>query len=170
MSTKEMFVRKHITVEAIQYTGKNFFDVQTFINGRKPETKSNYAAQKWEEYCQKCEQDGYLEVPASLGYDPTYSRCNPTDYIVSPQPGVYTVMSKESFEEQYAPMTGNPSWRREDIADVSGVNALAEGYGPLKVPEGEIPSEVIEWATDRSRSRQDHFPIGVNATEVQRPP
>lgn len=309
---QQTYMRRHVMVKAIQFTGKNFFDVQTFISGRKPETQSNYASQKWDEYCQKCTEQGYIEVPSSLGYDPIYQRCTPNDWIVEPEPGVYNVMAPETFDFQFraAPTA-------DEIKDVSGVNALAEdygldtgimgGYGPLRVnledpesivalqrrlrgaspefepgelvrrratvkaflpqadvdnllkdltieheraigqrdkylqtgvstashggshdtcfgfiiakyvesdihkkygldfsqfmkldepvrtsllsmlgfadvmaeiknatgtlklPEGEIPSEVIEGAIERIRSRQDHFPIGVNAPDVQRP-
>lgn len=117
------FLRRHVTVQAIQFTGKNHFQIQAFINGRDPDLKTDYAKQKWEEYCEECEKAGGIRIPSSLGYDPTYTLALASDYVLSPEVGVFTVMGKESFEAQYmAP---------EEITDVSGVNALAEGYGPL---------------------------------------
>lgn len=125
------YMRRHVIVKAIQFTGKNFFEVQTFINGRQPDIKSSYASEKWEEYCQKCEKQGHIEVPSSLGYNPLYQRCTPNDWIVEPEPGVYNVMAPETFNYQFREMpTG------EEIRDVSGIQALAEGYGPLKI---ELP-------------------------------
>jgi hypothetical protein len=124
---QQTYMRRHVMVKAIQYTGKNFFEVQTFINGRQPDIKSMYAGEKWDEYCQKCEKQGYIQVPSSLGYDPVYQRCAPNDWIVEPEPGVYNVMSNEMFQYQFRAMP-----TAEEIRDVSGVNALAEGYGPLK--------------------------------------
>jgi hypothetical protein len=128
---KPNFIRRKPGVQAIQFTGKNYFDVQTFINGRQPDLKSDYAKEKWEEYCQKCDREGCMQIPSSLGYDPTYSMAEPGSYIVSDAPGVYSVMGQQTFEEQYMPMPTS-----EEIRDVSGVNALAEGYGPLKI---ELP-------------------------------
>lgn len=127
---QQTYMRRHVMVKAIQFTGKNFFDVQTFISGRKPEIKGNYAGQKWDEYCQKCTEQGYIEVPSSLGYDPIFQRCTPNDWIIEPEPGVYNVMAPETFDSQFRELP-----TADEIKDVSGVNALAEGYGPLNLSD-----------------------------------
>jgi hypothetical protein len=126
---KHDYVRRNPKVSAIQFTGENIREVQTFINGREPDTKSQYASEKWEEFCAKVKKDGFIEIPSSLGYDPVYSKCLPSDYVVSESPGVYSVMGKESFETQYWRVRAN------EIMDTSGLEELRTGHGPLQFTE-----------------------------------
>jgi hypothetical protein len=130
------YIRKHISVKAIQFTGDNIRAIQTFINGRDPVTHGNYAADKWEQYCTKVSKDGFIEIPSSLGYDPIYSKCLPSDYVVSPSPGVYSVMGKESFEDQYAQWEIGVDLKGQTTAEYLATvrqsdEALRTGYGPL---------------------------------------
>lgn len=144
------FIRKHITVKAVQFNGENIREVQAFINGRDPITHGNYASEKWEEYCNKVLKDGYMQIPSSLGYDPTYSKCLPSDYVVSPSPGVYNVMGKETFEDQFAAFDKptidlKGKTMEQYMAEVHASDeAMRIGYGPIGVkPEYRLDNVVV---------------------------
>lgn len=133
------FIRKHITVKAVQFNGENIREVQAFINGRDPITHGNYAAERWEEYCTKVLKDGYMQIPSSLGYDPTYTNCLPSDYVVSPSVGVYTVMGKETFEDQFTAWE-KPTFdlKGKSVSDYfaevrASDDAMRIGYGPIRL-------------------------------------
>jgi hypothetical protein len=42
--------KKPVIVEAVQLSDKNIFEVVSFIEGKKPDIKSNMAADKWDSY------------------------------------------------------------------------------------------------------------------------
>ena len=42
--------KKPVVIEAIEFSETNLFDVITFIDGRRPDLKSNMALDTWSEY------------------------------------------------------------------------------------------------------------------------
>ncbi len=46
------FIKKPVAIEAIQLQQDNIFQVTEFINGKKPNTMSDMAQDKWQDYVQ----------------------------------------------------------------------------------------------------------------------
>lgn len=51
------FTKKPVTIEAIQWTGKNLREVITFTDG-PPDTRSHHAGMAWEAYADLVARDG----------------------------------------------------------------------------------------------------------------
>ena len=51
--------KKPVTIEFIEWTGGNLFDVITFTQG-KPDLKHDIASDRWDDYCEMVERDGLI--------------------------------------------------------------------------------------------------------------
>ena len=59
--------KKPVEIEAIQWNGKNLFDVVTFYEGMSPDLSSNIALEKWEEHENKIRENwDFSGVPIDI--------------------------------------------------------------------------------------------------------
>ena len=88
--------KKPVVIDAVQWTGDNLADIIHFTDGRHPETKSNYAGMKWEQYVDLVRNDGLkiftLEgtMDASIG-----------DWIIRGVRGEFYPCKPEIFDATY---------------------------------------------------------------------
>ncbi len=91
------YKKKPVSIEAIKWTGKNLFDVTTFIDGKKPDIKHRIASDKWDEYEQIVKKKGLIiktlegQHIASIG-----------DYIIKGIKGEFYPCKPDIFKKTYS--------------------------------------------------------------------
>ena len=60
MKHPKQATKKPVTLNFIEWTGSNLFEVTTFIEGKSPDIRSNVAAGAWENYCDRVKRDGLI--------------------------------------------------------------------------------------------------------------
>lgn len=97
MKEAQRFRKKPVVIEAIEWTGKNLFDVITFTDG-EPDLRHDMAADKWGQYCELVRREGFkiktLEgyMDASIG-----------DMIIKGVQGELYPCKPDIFAETYEP-------------------------------------------------------------------
>ena len=97
------YIKKPVTVEAIQWTGDNLRDVISFTNG-PPYDRSDHAGMSWEDYCELVARDGLKiftlegKMNASVG-----------DWIIRGIKGELYPCKPDIFEETYVPAPATQS-------------------------------------------------------------
>lgn len=89
------YIKKPVSIQAIQWTGENLFKVVTFIEG-KPELNCDSANAAWEGYCDYTKESGLTidtlegEMKASIG-----------DYIIKGVSGEFYPCKPDIFKKTY---------------------------------------------------------------------
>ena len=91
------FTKKPVTIEAIQWTGKNLREVITFTDG-PPDTRSHHAGMAWEAYADLVAHDG-LKIYTLEGK----LLANVGDWIIRGVKGEYYPCKPDIFEATYSP-------------------------------------------------------------------
>lgn len=91
------FTKKPVTIEAIQWTGKNLRQVITFTDG-PPDTRSTHAGMAWEAYADLVARDG-LKIYTLEGK----MLANVGDWIIRGVKGEYYPCKPDIFEATYSP-------------------------------------------------------------------
>ncbi len=94
--TIKKYKKKPVVVQAIKYTGKNIFDVISFIDGKAPNIKSNIAMQKWEEFENLVKRKG-LSIRTLEGS----MLVTQGDYIIKGIKGEYYPCKPDIFKKTY---------------------------------------------------------------------
>lgn len=90
------FTKKPVTIEAIQWTGKNLREVIAFTDG-PPDTRSMHAGMAWEAYSDLVARDG-LKIYTLEGK----MLANPGDWIIRGVKGEYYPCKPDIFEATYS--------------------------------------------------------------------
>jgi len=61
--------KKPVVIEAMQWTGENTYEVQTFIDGAAPDLSNQLAAERWEDYCNLTTTEGLTIFTLEDGHD-----------------------------------------------------------------------------------------------------
>lgn len=91
------FTKKPVTIEAIQWTGKNLREVITFTDG-PPDTRSHHAGMAWEAYADLVARDG-LKIYTLEGK----MLANVGDWIIRGVKGEFYPCKPDIFEATYSP-------------------------------------------------------------------
>ena len=91
------FTKKPVTIEAIQWTGKNLREVITFTDG-PPDTRSTHAGMAWEAYADLVARDG-LKIYTLEGK----MLASPGDWIIRGVKGECYPCKPDIFEATYSP-------------------------------------------------------------------
>ena len=97
------FTKKPVTIEAIQWTGKNLREVITFTDGL-PDTRSHHAGMAWEAYADLVARDGLMiytlegKMLANVG-----------DWIIRGVKGEMYPCKDEIFRLTYEPVVARES-------------------------------------------------------------
>lgn len=91
------FTKKPVTIEAIQWTGKNLREVIAFTDG-PPDTRSTHAGMAWEAYADLVARDG-LKIYTLEGK----MLANHGDWIIRGVKGEYYPCKPDIFEATYSP-------------------------------------------------------------------
>ena len=91
------FTKKPVTIEAIQWTGKNLREVITFTDDH-PDTRSHHADMAWEAYANLVARDG-LKIYTLEGE----LLANVGDWIIRGVKGEYYPCKPDIFEATYSP-------------------------------------------------------------------
>ena len=97
------FTKKPVTIEAIQWTGKNLREVITFTDG-PPDTRSHHAGMTWEEYADLVARDG-LKIYTLEGM----MLANVGDWIIRGVKGEMYPCKDEIFRLTYEPVVARES-------------------------------------------------------------
>lgn len=97
------FKKKPVTVEAIQWTGKNLREVITFTDG-PPDTRSHHAGMAWEAYADLVARDG-LKIYTLEGK----MLANHGDWIIRGVKGEMYPCKDEIFRLTYEPVVARES-------------------------------------------------------------
>ena len=88
--------KKPVVIEAEKWTGKNLFDIVTFIEGKKPDLTHPVASDRWWDYEDIVKRDGLIiktlegEHIASIG-----------DFIIMGLQGEFYPCKPDIFEQTY---------------------------------------------------------------------
>ena len=91
------FTKKPVTIEAIQWTGKNLREVITFTDDH-PDTRSHHADMAWEAYANLVARDG-LKIYTLEGE----LLANVGDWIIRGVKGEYYPCKPDIFAATYSP-------------------------------------------------------------------
>lgn len=97
------FTKKPVTIEAIQWTGKNLREVITFTDG-PPDTRSHHAGMAWEAYADLVARDG-LKIYTLEGK----MLANVGDWIIRGVKGEMYPCKDEIFRMTYEPAVAHES-------------------------------------------------------------
>ena len=97
------FTKKPVTIEAIQWTGKNLREVITFTDG-PPDTRSHHAGMAWDDYRDLVARDG-LKIYTLEGK----MLANPGDWIIRGVKGEMYPCKDEIFRLTYEPVVARES-------------------------------------------------------------
>ncbi len=90
------YFKKKIVIEAVKWTGKNLYDVTSFIDGKCPTLNSDIARDKWADY-ERLVKFGGLTVKTMEGVMKAVVGC----YIIKGVKGEFYPHDGELFEEVY---------------------------------------------------------------------
>lgn len=93
-------IKKPIPVEFIRLDEKNIFQVTEFIDGRKPDIKSIYASDRWDDYKDLCIKRGYIALK-TLESGQGMQNANFGDYILKGIDGECWPIKADIFERTY---------------------------------------------------------------------
>lgn len=102
MTNKNDYTKRPVTIQAVEWTGKNLREVITFTDG-PPDARTMHAQMKWEDYCDLVERDGLkihtLEgvMSAAIG-----------DYIIKGVKGEHYPCKPDVFHLTYSKPTVKP--------------------------------------------------------------
>ena len=91
-----IFRKKPITIEAVQWTGDNLFEVITFTDGLPPDKDSMFAGMTWEQYEDRVKREG-LKIYTLEGA----MLANIGDWIIKGIKGEYYPCKPDIFEATY---------------------------------------------------------------------
>lgn len=97
------FTKKPVTIEAIQWTGKNLREVITFTDG-PPDTRSHHAGMAWDAYRDLVARDG-LKIYTLEGK----MLASPGDWIIRGVNGEMYPCKDEIFRLTYEPVVARES-------------------------------------------------------------
>jgi hypothetical protein len=98
------FRKKPVVIEAIRWEGDNLAQIIEFTDGRPPETKSDHAGMKWEEYVALVRNKGLIiftlegQHLASIG-----------DWIIKGVKGEFYPCKPDIFAATYEPAEAAPA-------------------------------------------------------------
>lgn len=98
------FRKKQVVIDAIQWAGDNLAQIIEFTDGRKPDVKHDFAAMKWDEYCDLVARDGLKiftlegKMNAAVG-----------DWIIRGVKGEFYPCKPEIFAMTYEPAATLPA-------------------------------------------------------------
>lgn len=93
-------IKKPIPVDFMQLTEKNIFQVTEFIDGEKPDIKSMYASDKWDDYKDLCIKRGYISLKTLESGEGTQN-ANFGDFILKGIDGECWPVKADIFERTY---------------------------------------------------------------------
>lgn len=99
MKQPQVFIKKPVEVQAIEWTGKNLFEVITFTDG-KPDLKCAMAQDKWDAYRRIVDEDG-LKIKTLEGW----MNASIGDYIIKGVQGEFYPCKPDIFKQTYNPVT-----------------------------------------------------------------
>ena len=88
--------KKPVVIEAVKWTGKNLFEITEFIEGKKPDMSHPIASDKWQDYEQIIQKDGFKiktlegEMSADIG-----------DFIIQGVQGEFYPCKPDIFKQTY---------------------------------------------------------------------
>ena len=126
------FTKKPVTIEAIQWTGKNLREVITFTDG-PPDTRSTHAGMAWEAYADLVARDG-LKIYTLEGK----MLANPGDWIIRGVKGEYYPCKPDIFEATYSPAT------LVEAQQPATCGNTPYDEGPFTLAQQPIPSTAAE--------------------------
>ena len=91
--------KKPVTIEAIELTKDNIFEVVTFLEGSKPDIESYCAMDRWEDYTRIVEGEG-LRLK-TLESDGQTQVADIGDYIIKGVQGEFYPCKPDIFKETY---------------------------------------------------------------------
>ena len=119
------FTKKPVTIDAIQWTGRNLREVISFTDG-PPDTRSAHAGMAWEAYAELVERDG-LKIYTLEGR----MLANIGDWIIRGVKGEYYPCKPDIFEATYTSAPQAQAVERgEVLVTVSGFT----GSGTAREP------------------------------------
>jgi hypothetical protein len=92
--------KKPVTIQAIQWTGKNLREIITFTDGT-PNTRTMHANMKWEEYEDLVFRDGLLIYTLEDGGDKAKHFASIGDWIIRGVKGEYYACKPDIFNLTY---------------------------------------------------------------------
>jgi len=119
------YTKKPVTIEAIEWTGKNLFEITEFIQSKKPNTSSRIASDRWQDYENMVKKDG-LKIHTLEGD----MNCDIGDFVIKGVKGEFYPCKPDIFKETYS-----DSNRQEDFTGLEmkyfvlkpkGVDSYAE--------------------------------------------
>ena len=138
------FTKRPVTIEAIQWTGKNLREVITFTDG-PPDTRSHHAGMAWEAYADLVARDGLMIYTLEDGPDRRAKHfADIGDWIIRGVKGEYYPCKPDIFEATYdrAAHVQNPAEIEHVAGDVSkngaGLNMmdLIDAYAEARHRQG----------------------------------
>ena len=179
------FTKKPVTIEAIQWTGKNLREVITFTDG-PPDMRSHHAGMAWGAYADLVARDGLMIYTLEDGPDRRAKHfADIGDWIIRGVKGEYYPCKPDIFEATYkrAAHVQNPAENEHVVGDVSKNGAelnmgTQQGVAYARVSDADIDRIVpalvevneedypTEWAIwkDRERIRKE-----LHALRIQQP-
>ena len=124
------FTKRPVTIEAIQWTGKNLREVITFTDG-PPDTRSHHAGMAWEAYADLVARDGLMIYTLEDGPDRRAKHfADIGDWIIRGVKGEYYPCKPDIFEATYdrAAHVQNPA-EIEHVARDAGRASLSANAG-----------------------------------------
>ncbi len=115
------FTKRPVTIEAIQWTGKNLREVIAFTDG-PPDTRSHHAGMAWEAYADLVARDGLMIYTLEDGPDRRAKHfADIGDWIIRGVKGEYYPCKPDIFEATYdrAAHVQNPAEIEHVAGDVS---------------------------------------------------
>lgn len=91
------YIKKPVAVEAVQLNKHNLFNVISFLEGKKPDIRSNIACDNWEGYKKEVLSDGYLMIHTLEGD----MKASFNDYIIRGVNGEFYPCKPGIFKKTY---------------------------------------------------------------------
>ena len=88
--------KKPVVIDAVQRTGDNLADIIHFTDGRHPETKSNHAGMRWEQYVDLVRKDSLKTFTLEGTMDASVG-----DWIIRGVNGEYYPCKPDIFAKTY---------------------------------------------------------------------
>lgn len=133
------FTKKPVTIEAVQWTGDNLAQIIAFTDGRPPDTKHDFAAMKWDEYCDLVARDG-LKIFTLEGK----MSANVGDWIIKGVKGEHYPCKPDIFEMTYGPAAPTTA---PDTGDLAAVITALEIPNPYTTDTNRLSFQQGVWDT-----------------------
>ena len=93
----EKYMKKPVVIDAIKWTGRNLFEVTTFLqNGKRPYSSCRMAEDYWDKYKENVEKDG-LKITTLEGT----MNADIGDFIIKGVKGEFYPCKPDIFEATY---------------------------------------------------------------------